>query len=174
MAIADGVRARAIRVGVLRERGDLTEGPPTGSEQLRDAYREYLHRVRGLAPRTIAHHAAVTGDLLRFLTYDRRARGLQDLRAVEVEAFGTAGSARLTRITMQSTVAIQRSLLRFLAARGEAPTGLDGHLESPRQYRGERLPRALPWDAVCTLLQAIDRSTLKGRRDYAMLLLIAT
>jgi integrase/recombinase XerD len=75
---------------------------------------------------------------------------------------------------MQSTVAILRSFLRFLATRGEASTGLDRHLESPRQYRDERLARALPWDAVLSLLRAIDRSTVKGRRDYAMLLLIAT
>jgi integrase/recombinase XerD len=75
---------------------------------------------------------------------------------------------------MQSTLAILRSFLRFLATRGEAPAGLDRHLESPRQYRGERLVRALPWDAVQRLLQTIDHSTLKGRRDYAIFLLIAT
>jgi integrase/recombinase XerD len=158
----------------LRERGDLTECPPTRAEQLRDAYREYLDRVRGLAARTIRHHARVTGDLLRFLTYEQRAQGLQDLRVAEVEAFVVTSGARLSRITMQSTVAILRSFLRFLATRGEAPAGLDRHLESPRQYRGERLVRALPWDAVQTLLQTIDRSTPKGRRDYAMFLLIAT
>jgi integrase len=41
-------------------------------------------------------------------------------------------------------------------------------------YRGEQLPRSLPWDTVQALLKAIDRTTPMGRRDYAMFLLIAT
>ena len=41
-------------------------------------------------------------------------------------------------------------------------------------YRGEQLPRALPWDTVRALLQSIDRSSPMGLRDYAMLLLMAT
>jgi integrase len=36
------------------------------------------------------------------------------------------------------------------------------------------LPRALPWPTVLAFLNAIDRSTVVGRRDYAMFLLIAT
>jgi hypothetical protein len=75
---------------------------------------------------------------------------------------------------MQKISAVLRSFLKFLATEGEIPPGLEEHIESPRQYRGERLPRALPWDDVLRLLRSIDRSTSKGRRDYAMLLLIAT
>jgi len=36
------------------------------------------------------------------------------------------------------------------------------------------LPRALRWDTVRALLRSIDRTTPVGRRDYAMLVLIAT
>jgi integrase/recombinase XerD len=158
----------------LQERGELAVSPLSKSEQVIHAYRRHLERVRGLAPRTVSHHAAITAEFLRFLTYDGRVQGLQDLQVAEIHAFITAVGARLSRITMQSTVAILRSFLRFLAAHGETSTGLDRHIESPRQYRGERLARALPWEAVRSLLAAIDRSTLKGRRDYAMLLLIAT
>ena len=64
--------------------------------------------------------------------------------------------------------------MRFLSASGRSPVGLDQCLESPRYYRGQHLVRALPWDKVISLLRAIDLSTLKGRRDYAMMLLIAT
>jgi integrase len=67
-----------------------------------------------------------------------------------------------------------RAFLRFLAATDEGPPGLDAHVESPRVWRGERLPRALPWETVRTFLRAIDRSTPKGRRDFAMFLLVAT
>jgi integrase/recombinase XerD len=43
-----------------------------------------------------------------------------------------------------------------------------------RVYRQEQLPRALRWETVRALLESIDRTTAIGRRDYAMLLLIAT
>jgi integrase len=67
-----------------------------------------------------------------------------------------------------------RSFLRFLASRGKIARGLDSSIDTPRLYRGERLPRSLPWATVQAFLAAIDRSTPMGRRDYAMFLLIAT
>jgi len=55
-----------------------------------------------------------------------------------------------------------------------APSGLDTQIDTPRLYREERLPRALPWETVRALLCSVNRSTPVGLRDYAMLLLIAT
>ena len=57
---------------------------------------------------------------------------------------------------------------------GEIPTGLDTQIDTPRVYRGEKLPRALPWDTVREFLQTIDRTSPLGRRDYAIFLLMAT
>jgi integrase len=74
---------------------------------------------------------------------------------------------------MQKVLAVLRSFLRFLAASGEIPAGLDRRLDSPRHRRGEQLVRALAWNDAVSLLRCIDRSTVKGCRDYAMLLLIA-
>jgi site-specific recombinase XerD len=71
-------------------------------------------------------------------------------------------------------VAHLRSFLRWLAAQGTAPKGLESQIDTPRVYRQEQLPRALRWDTVRALLESIDRTTASGRRDYAMLLLIAT
>ena len=62
----------------------------------------------------------------------------------------------------------------ILASAGEIPTGLDAQIDTPRVYRGEQLPRALPWDTVRALLDSIDRATPMGRRDYAIFLLMAT
>ena len=174
MEAADGVRAWAVALAYLQERGELTVSPLSASEQLIHAYQRHLERVRGLAPRTVKHHATVTADFLRFVKYDDREHDLHNLRVAEIDAFVTAVGGRVGRVTMQSTVAILRSSSIFLATSGAARAGLDRHVESPRRYRGERLVRALPWADVLSLLRAIDRSTLKGGRDYVMLLLIAT
>ena len=57
---------------------------------------------------------------------------------------------------------------------GEAPTGLDTQIDTPRVYRGEQLPRALPWDTVLAFLRTIDRTSPLGRRDHTIFLLMAT
>jgi integrase/recombinase XerD len=158
----------------LQERGTLAATLPNASERLIRAYREHLDRVRGLAASTIARHAVVAGDFLRLLEYDDDMQHLPQVQVSDLETFVIQASARVGRITMQKVIAIMRSFLRFLAASGEIPIGLDRHLESPRHHRGERLARALPWEDILSLLCSIDRSTVKGCRDYAMLLLIAT
>ncbi len=158
----------------LGERGTLVSPPPTASRRLIDEYCEHLDRVRGLAGATVARHGVLAGNFLRFLEYDNDLQRLPHVQAGDLEAFVVEASSRVGRITMQKVTAVMRSFLRFLDASGEIPVGLDRRLESPRHRRGEQLVRALPWDDVVSLLRCIDRSTIKGSRDYAILLLIAT
>jgi hypothetical protein len=99
-------------------------------------------RIRRL---TIARHAVVAGDFLRLLKYDEDIQHLPQVQARDLETFVVQASARVGRITMQKVIAIMRSFLRFLAASGKIPVGLDRLLDSPRHLRGERLARALPW-----------------------------
>jgi integrase/recombinase XerD len=137
-------------------------------------YRTYLARVRGLAPATVNRCGTIAADFLHGLHYDQQPQRLGQLEVAPIDAFLTQAGQRLGRASMQKVSAVLRSFLRFLATEGKIPAGLEQHIESPRLYRGERLPRALPWDDVLKLLRSVDRSTSKGRRDYAMLLLIAT
>lgn len=158
----------------LTERGELACAPPSPTSQLIATYRTYLERVRGLAPATVNRCATIAADFLHFLHLDHHPQRLGELDVAQIDAFMTKTGQRLGRISMQKVAAVLRSLLKFLATEGKIPPGLEELVESPRQYRGERLPRALPWDDVLVLLRSVDRSTSKGRRDYAMLLLIAT
>jgi len=77
------------------------------------------------------------------------------------------------RAFWQHVVGHIRGFLRFLGTRGEVPPGLDSQIDTPRVYRLEQLPRALPWETVCAFLESIDRTGVCGLRDYAMFLLIA-
>jgi integrase len=92
----------------------------------------------------------------------------------EIEEFVRATGERISRPSLQHTIAQLRGFLRFLVSRGEIPPGLDKQIDTPRVYRLEKLPRALPWTTVQTFLRSIDRSTPLGLRDYAIFLLIAT
>ena len=154
--------------------GMLAASIATPVQQLTAEYAEYLDRVRGLAMSTRTHHAATAAEMLRFVGFDGDPSSLRAIGPHTLEALLRVLGTRLCRESLQHAVAHLRSFLRFLASRGLVRRGLDEQLDTPRVYRGERLPRALPWERVRALLVSIDRSTDMGKRDYAMLLLIAT
>ncbi|MBI3047517.1 MAG: site-specific integrase [Acidobacteria bacterium] len=158
----------------LEERCELAPTLPTTTERRVADYGRYLDRVRGLCAGTIKMHAATITGFLRFLDHDVRPQQLRELRAADVEAFVARAGGQVGRRRMGQVTVALRTFLRFLAATGEGPAGLDAQVESPRIYRSERLPRALAWETVRTFLRSIDRTTSKGRRDYAMFVLVAT
>lgn len=137
-------------------------------------YQAHLTELRGLASSTITHHLATASELLRYLAETTPITRLTQLTPADIDGFVETMSGRLTRASLQHTVAQLRAFLRFLGAQRRVPSGLDTQIDTPRVYRHEQLPRALAWDTVWALLRGIDRTTPLGRRDYAMLLLIAT
>jgi site-specific recombinase XerD len=137
-------------------------------------YRTYLEAVRGLAASTVAQHLRTASQFLEQVDYEAQRARLAALTPGDIEAFVRAAGERLSRESLQHEVSHLRSFLRFLATRGEAPSGLETQIDTPRVYRGERLPRALPWETVRAFLDSIDRSTPMGVRDYAIFLLITT
>ena len=158
----------------LEERGSLAVPVATPTERLVGAYREYLDHVRGLAESTVRQHGASAAELLGCMNFDAAPTVLRALSAAHLETFVKSVATRMSRASVQHVAAHLRSFLRFLAARGEVAPGLDACIDQPRVYRGEQIPRALPWQTVQALLAAIDRTTAMGRRDYAMFLLMAT
>jgi site-specific recombinase XerD len=161
-------------VRFLDERHLLAPHQSTASEQLAAAYEAHLDWVRGLARSTLRQHGKTSLAFLDFVGFDREPDVLRRLGPQEVEAFVAATGGRVSRASLQHTVGQLRCFLRFLASRGEVALGLDVSIDTPRIYRGEHLPRALPWDTVRAFLAAIDRTSLQGRRDYAIFVLIAT
>jgi integrase/recombinase XerD len=157
----------------LAERGLLPslESSQPADQRLAE-YGRYLARVRGLVPLTIRAHVTTASQFIAHLNDAGDATALPTAQAVE--AFVSRTGHRVSRATLQHIVAHLRSFLRFLVGRGEIPFGLDSRIDTPRVYRGERLPRSLPWSTVRAFLESIDRSTALGKRDYAMFQLVTT
>jgi integrase/recombinase XerD len=143
-------------------------------EQRVMAYTTYLEQVRGFGHSTCTYHCKTVTEFLTHLGYEKSPTRLAVLTGRDLEAFLCAVGPRQTRGSLQHVASHLRGFLRFLASTGEIPPGLERHIDTPRVYRGEQLPRALPWETVRALLKAIDRTTPMGLRDYAIFLLIAT
>ena len=156
------------------ELGVLAAPPVTLAETLVAAYQRHLERVRGLSAGTVKNHSASVAEFLAFVGYEDRPDCLAELDHRGIARFLQRLAERHSRASLQHDVARLRSFLRFLAAREVIEPGLDAQVDTARVYRGERLPRALPWQSVRALVRCIDRSTAMGRRDYAMLLLVTT
>jgi len=155
----------------LKAEGRLEEIKPTEHlGQLLLRYRQYLEEVRGLAPATIAQHLETIDA---FLSSSLGSTGhLSTLTSEDIEIFVQATARHVRRQTLQHKVARLRAFLRYCADRGETSRGLD-RIDSPRTYRGELPPRALGWDLIEKLLTSVDRSDNLGRRDHAILHLMA-
>lgn len=137
-------------------------------------YGAYLCDLRGLTPATIQQHVRTATEFLAHLGYEAHPARLAAATPGDIEAFVRWAGGRLSRATLQHTVAALRSFLRFLASGGAVRPGLDTQIDTPRCYRHEQLPRSLPWDTVRAFLASIDRTTPLGLRDYTMMFLIAT
>ena len=104
-------------------------------------------------------------------------RGLTDLSAITpmvVHAFITEMGTHYGRKTMSWRCSALRGFLRYLYRRGITSADLSPFVVAPRLYRHEQCPRYITDSEIQAILAAIDRKSALGRRDYAMILLLAT
>ena len=149
--------------------------PPTPRAPLPpilDAFLEFRRRHRGVAASAERHEVHDVHRFLRWLT-DRR-RPLARLTLVDLDAFIAALRGTLRPKTVAGVCSRLRAFLRFLHASGRHPRDLAPAVLAPRVRADAQLPRALPWPDVRRVLHAIPRTTPRGRRDYALLLVMAT
>jgi integrase len=73
--------------------------------------------------------------------------------------------------TVARIVSDMRSFLRFLTMRGILQKDLSAELPKIRVPRDAKIPSVWEQELVVRLLEAVDRSSAKGKRDYAILLL---
>jgi site-specific recombinase XerD len=147
---------------------------PSQTETHVNAFMTHLEKVRGYVPSTIRRQGQIATEFLAWLKFEAEPDRLAAVTPNALEEFIRHLSKRMGRVGLQKPIAIMRNFLRFLAADGTVPVGLDGMIERPRVYRQEQLPRSLPWSTVQTFLSSIDRNSAIGKRDYAMFSLMAT
>jgi len=136
---------------------------------LLEAYRTHLIRERGLS--CVDKQIRVATSFL-YLLEDNRCE-LKDISVAHIQTFITEQGRYYQRKTVASIASALKVFLRYLDFRRLVPRDFSGSVRSPRIFRGEREPRYLQDWQVCQVLNSVDQSTVKGNRDYALLLLLA-
>ena len=142
---------------------------PSRIESLLVTYDQYLLEVRGLSASSRYQHAHT---VRLFLEGFEEAIDLKRLSYETIERFVQKRSVTTSRHSMQHTVAHLRAFLRYAHDSGLTTKRLE-RIDTPRTYRGELPPRAMPWRMVMKLLSSIDRTSRCGQRDLCILHLIA-
>jgi len=157
------------RLGVLA----VAEPPAPASEaeRLLAAYRRYLSRERGLAEGTVGVYVRIA----RRLVDERVGVGDLDLSGLSGRELGSL-TIRLCdglgASSRRQVVSVLRSFLRFLQLEGVTEAALERAV-LPASGWDPSLPRAIGVEQVARLLAGCDRRRAIGRRDYAILLLLA-
>ncbi len=146
----------------------------TGVHVQLNCFAAHLRDAHGYASSTVQRRVQTATEFLQWLKFDKAPHRLASLSISDVERFIGHLGKRMGRVGLQKRIAALRHFLQFLAADGTVPKGLDSQVDTPRVYRQEKLPRALPWPTVEAFLQSIDRDCPMGKRDYAMFALMTT
>ena len=173
------VSPRSLRVPLayLREAGVVSapaavvpEGPV---ERLLDDYRRYLAGERGLVAHTIENHERVARLFLAGREQLGAGLGLEHLAAQDVSAFLASECPKRSVSGARDLIKGLRGLLRYLHVAGVIPMPLQWAVPTVAFRRDHNLPLGLSRSEVARLLASCDRRRTVGRRDYAVLLLLA-
>lgn len=168
-------RALTVLLFHLRDVGVLAPPPtpePSETDQLLQRYATYLRGERGLVEGTIRRYVDVAGRFLKDVGGQPGAVELSAVTAQAAVAFVRSECQDHTVGWGRAVVVSLRSFLRFLFLEdliaqplAQAVPGVAGPAET--------VPAGLTPQELTALLAACDRTTVAGRRDHAVLLLLA-
>ena len=160
---------------LLRREGVIAEelvAVPTPAERYTDEFVLYLQQERGLAIATITNYRSI---LIRFLStyFSRRAADLSRLCAADIVGFVQQQAAFLSATAAKNMTTALRSFLQYARYKGYIDLDLSAAVPTVASWSMASIPKSIPADQVELVLSSCDRQSATGRRDYAILLLLA-
>jgi integrase/recombinase XerD len=144
----------------------------TSAERNTQAYEQHLRDARGLARATIINYV----PFVRRFLQDRFGDGPvipSHLSASDIVSFVRRQAPHLHPKRAKLLTTALRSFLQYLRYRGSIKQNLDAAVPAVANWSMSSIPRGIASDQVRRLLDSIDQYSVGGRRDYAILLLLA-
>jgi site-specific recombinase XerD len=141
-------------------------------QQITDEYRRYLIQERGLVEATLVNYVPFAEQLL-FNRFGNGDLNLAELSVTDITKFLQDRAHQLSPGRAKLLVTALRSFLRYLQHQGEILVDLARCVPPVATWSLSTLPKFLPAGAVQRVLDHCDRNTTVGKRNYAVLLLLA-
>jgi len=159
----------------LREQGVIPRAvvaPVLLYDHIVSDFHHYLLQQRGLKPPTIRNYL---DTVRRFLSarFGAHPLCLEALSPQDITDFMVQQTRRYSPARAKLLATALRSFFRFLLQRGAIGNDLAQAVPTVPNWRLTGLPRFMAAEDIDRLLQGCDRRTPQGRRDYAILLLLA-
>ena len=158
---------------MLRPEGSgVTAPPPTPVEATLGHFQQYLRRERSLSEATVINYTPVARSFLS----ERFPKGVlhfQRITAADITAFVQRQASLVTSKRAPLVVTALRSFLRYLFVRGIVATDLATCVPTIATWSLSNVPRFLAREQIQKILASCDKETAIGKRDYALLLLLA-
>lgn len=163
--------ARMLRM--LRPRlAEIPSSPPTPCQIVLGQFQHYLRRERGLSELTIMRRTPAVRSFLA----ECLPSGTSDFHQISpsnVTSFVQRQAERITTKSAPTVVTALRSFLRYLLHCGAIKTDLAACVATIATWSLSSLPKFLPAEQIQSVLNSCDRNTASGKRNYAILLLLA-
>lgn len=170
-----GRRTLGPLVGYLRGLGVVPDEKVGASEtdELIDRYRSWMITERALAARTVGRYEETARRFLAIRAEASGGCGAEALSGSDVHRFLLAETERVSVGSAKGRVAELRCLLRFLFIAGWTPTALAASIPPVAGWRDTALPPTPSRSEVEAILAAHDTSTVTGRRNFAIVMILA-
>jgi integrase/recombinase XerD len=145
---------------------------PSPVDRLIAAYDRHMERVCGLSVEVRRRRRLCARQFLKW-RFGVRAPQLSQLRAKQVRSFVLSRARQLGPTGIRALAVSLRSFLKFLEFSGRLRPGLAGFVPQPVAPLPPPPPRILEPEQWRKYLKSFQRSTPKGRRDYAIVLCLA-
>jgi len=165
-------------VRYLVQTGAVPPLPPAHTQsphphvELLDEYGRFLREHRGICLPHMQNTLRCCQALLAHLGTSGSA-DLVSARPETIHEFLILQGQHFQRTTMKSRCGMVRGFLGWLHRRGVIPRDLSSVIVSPRVFKHEACPRYLTRSQIEAVISVIDLQTPVGRRDCAMVLLLA-
>jgi site-specific recombinase XerD len=160
----------------LRERNVVPGVKPTRDDSpladILNRYQKHLRSERGLATATIINYLPFASKFL----VGRFGEGpfpVREVRSSDISAFVLRHAQTMSCRRAQLMTTAFRSFFRFLFRNGELQTDLAAAVPAVADWRLSTVPKYLVPEEVDRVLGGCNRQTSTGRRDYAILVLLA-
>jgi site-specific recombinase XerD len=168
-------QALTLLLHFLRERGICAAAAAraTGVDRVTNDFAQHLRCNQALAPITVKGYTRLAGQFLAW-RFGQGEVCLHELRPTDAIAFVRHKSKRLAPPALKGVTNALRSFLRFGEFRGEINAGLAAGVPAVATWTTTPpIPKAIAAEHAQRAIDSCDPLTAVGRRDRAVLLLLA-